>query len=209
MMLRYILVSDGTSDRALLPLLNDLLQRCHSSLKEIQAERADLSYVSPKPQSLAERIFKSIELYEPDMIFIHRDAERETREQREHEINQAVTTVKQSLTEQKHYVKVIPIRMTEAWLLFDEAAIKRAAGNPNAQTKLNMPDLKAIEKASDPKTLLETLLKQASGLAGRRLKSLNTRACIQQIPEFISDFSPLEQLSAYQFLKAQVENLPL
>lgn len=207
-MLRYILISDGTSDRALLPILNDLLFRCHN-LSDIQAERADLACLPSKSLSLAKRILKSIEWYEPDLVFIHRDAERETLKTREMEIAQAIIEVNNSLHGQKQYVKVIPVRMTEAWLIFDEAAIKRAAGNPHLKTKLTLPRLKTVENEPDPKALLERLLKASSGLRGRRLKSFNTRTCIQQIPLFISDFSPLEQLSAYQFLKKQIKDLEL
>lgn len=60
---------------------------------------------------------------------------------------------------------VIPIRMTEAWLLLDEAEIRRVAGAPNGKIPLNLPNPAKVESVSDPKALLKETLARASGLS--------------------------------------------
>ncbi len=52
--LRYTLVSDGSSDRALLPILSWLLQE-HRVLCPIQAEWADLRLLPHPPKGLTAR----------------------------------------------------------------------------------------------------------------------------------------------------------
>ena len=48
------------------------------------------------------------------------------------------------------HVLVIPVRMTEAWLLIDELALRRAAGNPNGRNPLDLPALKDLEALPEP-----------------------------------------------------------
>ena len=87
--LRYTLVSDGSSDRALLPILSWLLIE-HRVLCPIQAEWADLGRLRNPPKTLASRIEWSLDLYPCDMLFVHRDAEiraeRRSYQQRKAEI---------------------------------------------------------------------------------------------------------------------------
>lgn len=97
--------------------------------------------------------------------------------------------------------------MTEAWLLFDEPAIRLAAGNPNGKIPLDMPQISIIEEIPDPKEFLFQMLREASGLSGRRLKKFNTGECRIRITELISDFSPLRQLSAFQRLEIDILRL--
>ena len=74
--LRFTLMADGSSDMALLPILVWLLRRHFGSIP-IQPEFADLRRLQNPPNELFERIAKSIELYPCDLLFVHRDAERE------------------------------------------------------------------------------------------------------------------------------------
>ena len=97
--------------------------------------------------------------------------------------------------------------MTEAWLLFDEPAIRLAAGNPNGKTPLNVPDLSVIEQIPDPKDVLFEVLREASGLTGRRLKRFNMAECRIRVTDLVSDFSPLRKLSAFKRLERDVSKL--
>jgi hypothetical protein len=134
--LRYTLLTDGSSDRALIPILNWLLQQYLPDY-EIQSEWADLSRlpVTPPHKDLSQRIKLAIELYPCDLLFIHRDAEGFTLEHRVQEIEAGLRNLAklQVLT-----VKIIPIRMTEAWLLFNENAIRIAASNPSSTATLEL-----------------------------------------------------------------------
>lgn len=93
------------------------------------------------------------------------DAERESRAVRQGEIETAVSA---SLNTVSYWIPVIPVRMTEAWLLIDERAIRQAADNPNGSVPLNLPSVSRLERFPDPKALLNELLIEASEKTGRR-----------------------------------------
>lgn len=196
--LRYTLHSDGSSDRRLLPILTWLL---HLYLPDcgIQATWADLRRLPHPPQGLEQRIEQCLDLYPCDLLFVHRDAENQSPEVRREEIAQAL----QPLVECPPAVCVVPVRMQEAWLLFDEKAIRRAAGNPNGKSDLDLPALSQLETVSDPKQVLYQALKTASGLHGRRLKSLRASEHAYRVVELIDDFAPLRMLSAFTALEEE------
>ena len=80
--LRYTLVTDGSSDIALVPILTWLLRE-NGIEYAIQSEWADLSRIPhQKRRRLEDKIRWSLELYPCDLLFVHRDAEREPRENR-------------------------------------------------------------------------------------------------------------------------------
>jgi len=139
--IRYTLLTDGSSDRALIPILNWLLRQ-HLLNHEIQSEWADLSRLPKPPKELSERIELAINLYPCDVLFIHRDAEACELDHRVKEIEAKLSNLAEL---QVPVVKVIPVRMTEAWLLFDERAIRTAASNPNGSIVLQLPSFNNIE----------------------------------------------------------------
>jgi hypothetical protein len=94
--------------------------------------------------------------------------------------------------------------MTEAWLLIDEEALRRAAGNPNGRTPLKLPSITQLENIPNPKDELHRLLKDASELTGRRLRQFNVQERARRLADLIEDFSPLRKLSAFQELEAAV-----
>lgn len=104
-------------------------------------------------------------------------------------------------------VSVIPARMQEAWLLFDELAVRTAAGNPRANQRLQLPNINKLEQLPDPKEILHGLLYEASGLTGRRLKQFSVHERVHRVSELIDDFSPLRALSTFQALKADIQQI--
>jgi hypothetical protein len=70
-----------------------------------------------------------------DLIVVHRDADNQGVRAREREIADAVASVADSVP----HVPVIPVRMTEAWLLTSEEDLRWVAGNPNGKAALNLP----------------------------------------------------------------------
>ncbi len=202
--LRYTLLADGSSDRALLPILTWLLRQSCGAIP-IEAEFADLRRLPHPPKKLSERIHWSVELYPCDLLFVHRDAESAPIEKREAEIRKAIE--ESSMEDSVCVVCVVPVRMQEAWLLIDEAALRRAAGNPNGTQPLAMPDVQRLEELADPKQLIRDLLRQASELQGRRLERFNWRSSAHRVAEMIGDFSVLYRLAAFQRLAAEVERV--
>jgi hypothetical protein len=91
--------------------------------------------------------------------------------------------------------------MTEAWLLFDEKALRYAAGNPNGDVELKLPALSAVEDLPDPKKILNDCLRTASGLTGRRLRHWSSAQAVHRLADLMTDFSPLRHLPAFQALE--------
>ncbi|MBD2243033.1 DUF4276 family protein [Nostoc sp. FACHB-888] len=202
----YTLLSDGSSDKALMPILTWLL-RTHQVECAIQSNWADLRRLPKPPKKLLPRIINSLELYPCDLLFIHRDAERESREKRITEILEALEeAVKKSVVVPPH-ICVIPVRMQEAWLLFDETALRKAAGNPCGRKPLHLPDIRKLEQLPDPKDILYRLLCEASELTGRRLKQFSVNERVHRLAELIDDFSPLRALSAFQLLETEIQQV--
>jgi hypothetical protein len=102
---------------------------------------------------------------------VHRDADNAGAEARRSEILAAAGLVDGSA----RVVPVIPIRMTEAWLLLDEMNIRVVAGNPRGKESLDLPKLHEVENLADPKELLSECLLRAAGAAGRRRERVAKR----------------------------------
>ncbi len=144
--LRYTLVADGTSDRALMPLLRWTLLRTGTSLP-LSGEWADPRRLTVRAHKLADRLRLAVDLYPCDLLFVHRDAERQEPEMRYAECREALA----DLDGPPPMICIVPVRMTEAWLLTDEAAIRRAADNPQGKVDLAVPVARQLESLPDPK----------------------------------------------------------
>ncbi len=202
--LRCTLLSDGSSDASLLPILNWLLVENGVTLP-IQSEWADLSrHVGSSKPSLSDKIRVGLKFYPCDLLFVHRDAETENRAKRVAEIESALSAAD---AETQPVVCVVPVRMMEAWLLFDEVAIKQAAETSRYRGDLDLPDLNRLEDLANPKETLHVLLKQASGLNNRRLRRFPVQARIRRVAEYLTDFSPLRQLNAFRSLETDIQSL--
>jgi hypothetical protein len=200
--LRYTLLSDGSSDKALMPILTWLL-RSQGVSSPVQSEWADLRRLPAPPRALTDRILRAVDLFPCDLLFVHRDAEREPHTSRVDEIEAALATAGLTLPA----APVVPVRMQEAWLLIDEQAIRTAAGNPNGRQPLALPALDELENLPDAKDRLYTLLREASGLHGRRLQAAPIRHFAQRVTTVSNDFAPLRSLPAFAELEARVAGL--
>jgi hypothetical protein len=197
--IRFTLLSDGSSDRMLMPILDWLLCQ-HCPEYAVESDWADLGRLPNPPKTLPDKIRTTLDLYPCDLLFIHRDAEKESFEKRHAEITRALDGL-----ETPPAICVIPVRMQEAWLLFDEPAIRRAAGNPYGRNNLNLPDTRSVETIPDPKELLFSIIRKSSGLHGTRLKKLNPHKRAFLVSQSIDDFSPLRSINAFQALENQLK----
>ena len=199
---RFTLVTDGITDSSMLiPILGWLLSE-HCPAIGINIEYADPRR-NPKPlKGLHNKIAFALKLYPCECLFVHRDAEREPPNNRRREIQAAIDIMEE--TQPIVHVCIVPIRMSEAWLLFDEPAIRRAAGNPNGKAELEMPRLATLEDIPDPKEQLYHLLTVASEYSGRRLKSFKPHDKSRLVAQHLDDFSSLRQLSAFRELEADL-----
>ncbi|MBX3274586.1 MAG: hypothetical protein KF729_30250 [Sandaracinaceae bacterium] len=196
--LRYTLLADGTSDRALEQVVSWALRRAGERVE--QASWADFSFAVTPPRTLRDRVREAIRLYPCDLLFVHRDAEALPRADRRDEIRDAVASACD------YYVPIVPVRMTEAWLLHDEAAIRQASGNPSGSAELNLPAASAIERIADPKSVLSETLLSATELTGRRRdrKRRELPKMRRRVADLIDDFGPLVGVPAFDSFLADL-----
>lgn len=202
--LRYTLVADGPTDRALLPLLRWILLQSGTSLP-LQENWADPRLIRAESGGLATRLRKTLDLYPCDLLFVHRDAEKQEPQARRDEIANALA----ELTDPPPALCVVPVHMTEAWLLWDEAAIRRAAGNPNGHVRLQLPMPKTLEHLPNPKQTLNELLRAACELLGRRLDQFKRDEAARRVrvADLTDEFSLLLNLPAFKRLHDETRDL--
>ena len=170
MILRILFIGEGSSDSGITHHIRRVVtQYGHSAV--ITDPHVDR--LPPPPRKTVSDKLQAVKdlggAY--DLIVLHRDADREGRSPRLAEIDEAVRKVMPDVP----HVPIIPIRMTEAWLLLEEGQIREVAGSPNGRVSLNLPRPKQVESVADPKSVLRQTLALASGLSGRRLQQFNNR----------------------------------
>ena len=170
----FTLVADGASDAVLMSVIRWCLRQ--QGVGRVLAQRADFTRI-PRARGLEQRLKAALEFYPCDVLFVHRDAEAQPAELRRTEISGALSGIA------VRHVPVVPVRMTEAWLLADESAIRRAAGNPNGSQTLDLPELRRLEEVPDPKRILHEALVRACGLNARRRAQLPVRQMVHLIPQ--------------------------
>lgn len=193
--MRYTLIADGGSDAVLMPILTWSLKRLN--LSTVVAQWADFTRIRRQPDQES-RIKIALDLYPCEILFVHRDAEGQSPQLRREEIVRVVGKFS------ARHVPVVPVRMTEAWLLASEAAIRCAAGNPNGKENLDLPEIKRLEDLPDPKRALHDALSTASGLNVRRRAALPLHQKVRRIPDYIDDFSCLNALPAFRMLQEDI-----
>ena len=198
MQIRFTLVSEGGSDRVLLPLIRWVLRQA-AGQHTYEGRWPDLRKLRKPPRTLSQRLAAALHLEPCDLLFVHRDADCPDPDPRRNEIRQAVTNL--AGLEIPPAICVVPIQMSEAWFLFDEASIRRAAGNPRGREPLQLPRLSDVEDRADAKTILQSALRAASATAGRRRRFLDTSRAYHRVAELIEDYSPLRQLSGFRSLE--------
>lgn len=198
--IRYTLVSDGSSDRALMPILNWLLRELVPDITLVPSW-SDPRRVPIPAGDLGGRVRFAAQSSPCDLMFVHRDAEGQTLELRRQQIRDAVT-VANIVTPS---ICIVPVRMQEAWLLFDERAIREAAGNPRGAEDLGLPDPRRLEDIADPKAVLYEALRVASGLSSRRRTTLRIPPMVHRLAELIVDFTPLQHLAAFNALREEIQ----
>ncbi|MDD9984683.1 MAG: hypothetical protein OXQ31_00275 [Spirochaetaceae bacterium] len=138
-----------------------------------------------------------------DLLFVHRDADTAGSVARYEEIGRGVSAAGYG----GRWVGMVPVRMMEAWLLADEAAIRRVAGRPRGTEALDLPKPDQLENLSNPKqTLREVLLKAGAPRGVRRTKRFKADfgSFLKQLAENLPVGRPLEQISAWMRFRDDV-----
>ena len=196
--LRFTLVGEGPSDKNLMPILAWALREQGVGIARGYFARWDV--LPKRPKTIVEKIVAGLSLQECDLLFVHRDADQFDPNPRRKEVLNAVTEAKFKVPA----VPVIPIQETEAWLLIEETALRKAANYPNGKCEITLPSIRNIEKCRDPKMALQRVLREASEQSPQRLKRFDIPSAIARVVDHISDFRPLRNLTAFKNLESDL-----
>ena len=197
MELRYTLLTDGSSDKTLLNIIKWSLDNIYPQLP-CTGKFADLRHLIKPPSAgdVVHRVKVAENLYPFDILFYHRDAENYDKDIIQKRKNEILGKVEEQLMTK--IVCVVPITMMETWLLIDHDAIKKASGNRNYTSNIELPALSKLESIKDTKAILHQTLLKTSGLKGRREKMFNVYQAVHLVAENIKDYRPLRELSAFR-----------
>jgi hypothetical protein len=196
--LTLTLVTDGTSDRALVPLVEWLLT------VKVPEHPFAVRMAEGLPawgKGLAARVRFAHAMYPSDALIIHRDSEAGSWTERVEQIAQAVSDV-----QVPSWIPIIPVRMTEAWFLCDQRSIRRAAGRPADVVDLRLPHRRRWELEPDPKEILFSALRIASGLTGRRLSKFDLNGARARVANLIDDFSYLRGMTCFDDFEKRIDH---
>lgn len=194
----YTLTGEGSSDRRLMRPIDWLIAR--TTEEPFRGQWADPRALRAPGRALDAKIPAVLEEFPCDVLFVHRDADGPDYEPRVQEIATAIEAVGGHT-----HVKVIPVTMQEAWFLFDEGAIRRAAGRPSGKEDLELPGLAETEGVADPKAALQKAIRSAAAKTGRRRRRMSVAAAANRVADLILDYGPLLQLPAFARLRDEVE----
>jgi len=187
----YLLIADGGTDRALIPIIDWTIRNIDP---EVDILEPDFLKRHGPVKNYVEGLDSGAML-----IFVHRDAEGETLAERLREFD--------DVSDQR-VIPVIPVRMSESWLLIDGSAIAAAADRPFAM--VTTPAVTTLEGLFDPKSRLEDLLVGATGgLTGRSLKRFKQSLVDRRIDvsRRIEDYGLLDQLPAFQEFRRRLKDV--
>lgn len=173
MRLHFALIAEGQSEKGLVGVLTRL---CTELWTEVGQAGVDGEWVLPMlamfgtGKKLGDQLRGLLDHDQTfNLVFVHRDADAP------HDTFARATIARgvQISGDGPRVIPVVPIQETEAWLLTDEAAIRKYVGNPNGRAPLGLPKRKQVEHKARPKELLRDVLTRASR-PGRQRRSLES-----------------------------------
>lgn len=179
--LTWSIVADGGTDRLLVPIIEWAIHRVDPHVEILE----------PQFRKRRGGVKEDLERQDPGdmLVFVHRDSEGLRLGERLQEFDGV---------ERLDVVPVVPVQMSEAWILFDARAIAKAAGAPSA--RIGAPRVAELESIANPKQRLDDLLVAAAGNpSGRRGRTFRRSIVARRVSvaEYIADYSPLEQVPAF------------
>ncbi|MEV0294689.1 hypothetical protein [Nocardia sp. NPDC050710] len=198
-----LFVCEGTSDLPLAEIVETLfIERG----MDVRLSKPDYALLGKVPKDVESRVRAGLDLVDGpvDVVVVHRDADGAGPEHRRNEIVGATTSVAARAVA----VPVIPVRMTEAWLLLDEDAIRRVAGNPKGRKDLGLPSRRRLESVADPKLLLQQCLLTAADSTGRRREQVAKRfnEHRRQLLQRLDCSGPINELPSWSQLIKDIES---
>lgn len=179
--LTWSVLADGGTDRMLVPIIQWAIHQLDPTVEILE----------PQFRKRRRSISEDLETYGTGsmLVFVHRDSENLTLEERLTEFDDIT---------RPDVVPVVPVQMSEAWILFNGTAIARAAGSSSSEVAV--PSVAELESIPDPKARLDELLVEAAGRPTGRRRKVFRRSIVERrvsVAGYISDYGPLEGVSAF------------
>ncbi len=205
-MLSGLFVSEGSSDAPLADLVTTLFETRGVT---VQLTKPDFALLNERvARDVASRVEAGHRLMEGravELLVVHRDVDNTTSSYRLKELQEAL----QAVGVEVPLVPILPVRMTEAWLLLDEGAIRTVAGNPRGRRDLALTRVHELERLADPKARLREALLAAADVRGRRRTRLDQRfeRNRRQLLERLDPAGPINQLPSWAALLGDVDQV--
>ncbi len=202
--------TEGTTDQRFLEsiirkVFEDAAYKCESNI-----EVFDPVFIKfPKENSFVEDVLKvSTEAYNTGIkvLCIHVDADNsDDKNVTQHKIIPTIAAFDDQVdnTICKNLVPVIPVQMTEAWMLADKELLKDEMNTNKSDVDLGIN--REPESIADPKKVIEDALNVAQAHLPRRRNKIVIGDLYQPIGQKIA-IEKLETLSSFQKFKLSVEN---
>ncbi|MEV0154558.1 hypothetical protein AB0H57_12565 [Micromonospora sp. NPDC050686] len=199
-----LFVAEGSSDQPLADIVELLF---FERGVEVNLSHPSFELLPKVGKDVRSRVTAGLELAggTVDVIVVHRDADNAGYQARLREIRAATTPVSAGSA----LVPIIPVRMTEAWLLLDEAAIRQVAGNPRGRVSLGLPRAHEVESIADPKAKLRECLVRAADVTGKRRERVNGRfnEHRRQLFSWLDRSGPVTRLTGWQRVVDEVDTV--
>lgn len=201
------LYAEGTTDHRFLPLI---IQR---TAVQILSQRGrtivdvlEPMLVEPEEQrSHAQNILAVAQrVYGYHLLFVHADADANTSAAAlQHRIRPGVALVQGAQQRGERVcaelVPIVPVQMTEAWMLVDTEALLDIIGTPTTEHRLRIPaKAQQIELIADPKQQLTQIFAEVLASRTRRVRRRHTIAELYEPLARTINLAALSQLPSYQ-----------
>ena len=202
------LLTEGTTDvrflssvieRTLVEVAFDCSGQIETKLEIIEINKSGLNF----NEQVKEACKVGFDKYGILLLFVHADADSIDDSQTfQSRINPAIAYVNQQDEALfcKHLVAVVPIQMTEAWMLADKTLLKSEIGVEGSDIDLGIH--RNPEEISNPKALIENIIRisKENNAKRKRRKGLTISDLYQIIGQSV-DISELEKLTSYMKFK--------
>jgi hypothetical protein len=194
---RALFVGEGSSDRAMQSLLQELIVLAGADSASVDAPDLGLLLTRPGKRPI-DQARAALELAGPvDLVLVHADADARDPEPRRSQL----TTSFRGFSPTP--VFVVPVQETEAWLLVDPDAIRSVCGRPRDRTDLGLPAVRHIERTASPKEVLERAVQSLQADVGRR-RRVPFRSIRRMLLQQLDPEGPVNELPSFQRLRAEL-----
>lgn len=138
------------------------------------------------------------------ILFIHADADGDPERARRERVEPAKATLAEALSpDTRQVAAIIPIRTTEAWALSDITALRTVLSTDMTARELGLPESSAaLERASDPKALLDDAVRRARG--GRTTRRRPSGSAFLEVLGELVAIERLRTLDAYRTFESEL-----